>query len=129
VTATTVSEPVVLDSSGWLEYLTDGAKAEAFAPYLEEDRVVIVPTIVIYEVRKILTFKKSITLADIFVSNVLRRTIAAFDDLLALKSADLSIQHKLVMEDAIIYATAKHFEAELITSDNHFANLPGVTLL
>jgi predicted nucleic acid-binding protein len=33
------------------------------------------------------------------------------------------------MVDAIIYATAVHREAERITSDKHFADLPGVLLL
>lgn len=129
MTATTASDPVVVDSSGWLEYLTDGTKAEAFAPYLEGKRVVIVPTVVIYEVRKILSLKKSKTLADLFISNALRRTIAAFDEDLAVKSAELSIEHKLAMADAIIYATARHFEVDLITSDSHFGDLPGVTIL
>lgn len=57
MTARTASDPVVIDSSGCLEYLTDGTKSEAFAPYLAEDHVVLVSTVVIYEVRKILTFK------------------------------------------------------------------------
>jgi predicted nucleic acid-binding protein len=120
---------VVVDSSGWLEYLTEGEKAEAFAPYLADDRVVIVPSVVIYEVRKILALKKSKTLADMFISNALRRTIASFDDDLAVKSAELSVGYKLAMADAIIYATANHFQVELITADSHFANLPGVTVL
>ena len=129
MTATTASDPVVVDSSGWLEYLTEGEKAEAFAPYLADDRVVIVPSVVIYEVRKILALKKSKTLADMFISNALRRTIASFDDDLAVKSAELSVGYKLAMADAIIYATANHFQVELITADSHFANLPGVTVL
>ena len=129
MTATTAFDPVVIDSSGWLEYLTDGAKSEAFAPYLESERGVIVPTVVIYEVRKILTLKKSKTLADMFISDVLRRTIADFDDLLAVKSAELSVEYKLAMADAIIYGTAQHFQVELVTSDKHFENLPGVTIM
>jgi predicted nucleic acid-binding protein len=33
------------------------------------------------------------------------------------------------MADAIIYATAQHHNAQLVTSDAHFANLPGVVFL
>jgi predicted nucleic acid-binding protein len=33
------------------------------------------------------------------------------------------------MADAIIYASAQHHHALLSTSDAHFANLPGVTLM
>jgi predicted nucleic acid-binding protein len=129
VTATTVSEPVVVDSSGWLEYLTDGPKADSFAPYLERHQIVLLPTVVIYEVRKILLLRRYKTLADAFYSQALRKTIIALDEVLAIKSAELSLDHKLAMADAIVYATAQHCNASLVTSDSHFANLPGVTLL
>jgi predicted nucleic acid-binding protein len=129
VTATTGSEPVVLDSSGWLEYLTSDSKADSFAPYLESDRVIFLPSIVIYEVRKVLILNHGRTLADIFYSDALRRAVVSFDEVLAVKSAELSASHKLSMADAIIYATATHLEAQLVTSDNHFAGLPGVLLL
>jgi len=42
--------------------------------------------------------------------------------------ASLSIDYKLPMADAIIYATARAHQAELITSDAHFSGLTGVTL-
>ena len=108
MSVTTVSEPVVLDSSGWLEYLTDDAKAEDFAPYLEGSLPVFIPTVVLYEVRKVLLVREGRTLADVFLSDALRRTIVPFDEVLAINAADLSILHKLSMADAIIYATAKH---------------------
>ena len=125
----TASEPVVLDSSVWLEYLTDDAKAESFAPYLEGSLSVLIPTIVLYEVRKVLLKRESKTLADAFYSEALKRTIVPFDEALALKAAELSIFHKLSMADAILYATAKHYGAQFITSDSHFAGIPDVTLL
>jgi predicted nucleic acid-binding protein len=129
VTATTASDAVVVDSSGWLEYLTNDSKADAFSPYLEGNLVVLVPTIIIFEVRKILSLRQNRSLSDIFYSQVLRRMIVSFDEVLALKSANVSIEHKLSMADSIIYATARHFEAQLVTSDPHFANLPKVTII
>ena len=129
MTATIASEPVVLDSSIWLEYLTDGAMAESFAPYLEGSLLVLIPTVVLYEVRKVLLNKQSKTLANIFYSEALKRTIVPFDEILALAAAEVSISHKLCMADAIIYATAKHYGAQFITSDSHFANVPDVILL
>lgn len=33
------------------------------------------------------------------------------------------------MANAIIYATAHHHKANLVTSDTHFANPPGVKLI
>lgn len=46
---------------------------------------------------------------------------------IALLAADFSIQYKLSFADAIIYATAQFYKATLITSDDHFKDLPKVT--
>jgi predicted nucleic acid-binding protein len=129
VTAKIGSDPVVLDSSGWLEFLTSDAKADSFAPYLEGSVTLLVPTVVLYEVRKILLLKEGKTAADIFLSDALRRIIVSFDEDLALLAVELSIDYKLPMADAIIYATAQHHQAQLVTADARFANLPGVTLI
>ncbi|MCK9511361.1 MAG: PIN domain-containing protein [Pigmentiphaga sp.] len=37
-------------------------------------------------------------------------------------------EHKLATADAIVYATARHQGAELLTCDAHFADLPNVAL-
>jgi len=129
VTETTASEPVLVDSSGWLEYITNDSKANLFAPYLEADLIVLMPTIVIFEVRKILLGKVSRTLADFFYSTAQRKTIVGFDETLAIKSVACSVLYKLPMADSIIYATADFHKAKLITSDSHFSELPGVVLL
>lgn len=46
---------------------------------------------------------------------------------LALHAADLSLAHRLPFADALIYATALHCKATLVTIDDHFAGLTGVT--
>ncbi|MGD9921198.1 MAG: PIN domain-containing protein, partial [Pseudorhodoplanes sp.] len=43
--------------------------------------------------------------------------------------AELSSKHKLATADAVIYATALAYDAELLTCDRHFENLPGVRLV
>jgi predicted nucleic acid-binding protein len=48
---------------------------------------------------------------------------------IALQAAKLSIQFHLHMADAFIYSTALRYAAQLFTSDTHFGNLPGVTVL
>lgn len=129
MTTPTASDSVVLDSSGWLEYLTADSKADSFARYLEGELSLLVPVIVLYEVRRILLVRKSKTLADIFLSEALKRVIIPLDEMLALEAIELGISHNLALADAIIYATAQHHGAQLVTSDAHFTNLPGVTLL
>jgi predicted nucleic acid-binding protein len=129
VTAPTVSDPVLVDSSGWLEYITSDSKADLFAPYLEGDRPVLVPVIVLYEVRKVLLQRQPKTVADLFVSEALRRTVVSIDQEIALSASVISIQHELPMADALIYATAERNGAELVTSDAHFKGLARVTLI
>jgi len=125
----TASEIVLVDSSGWLEYITGDEKADAFGDILQRDIQVLVPTIVLYEVLKILLLRAGRSEADIFLSEALRRKVLDLTDTIALAAASLSIDYKLPMADAIIYATALARQAELVTSDAHFTGLPGVTIL
>lgn len=123
----------LVDSSGWIEYLTDGKKADLFAPFLELEEFLLVPSIVFYEV-----YKKLLAVSEVnpairtapwrFVSHALRATNAVFDTDIALKAVEVSRNYKLAMADAIIFATAQFHNANLVTSDSHFAGLPGVTL-
>lgn len=129
VTTPNGSERIVIDSSGWLEYLTDDDKQALFAPFLEGTQTVFMPTVVLYEVRKSLILRQGKSAADSFYSEALKHILVPFDETLAVFSVELSIRHKLPMADAIIYATAQRYKAQLITSDNHFAGLDGVTIL
>lgn len=125
----TASELVLVDSSGWLEYITGDEKADAFGEVLQKDIQVLVPTIVLYEVLKILLLQAGKSQADVFLSEALRRKVVDLTETIALAAASISIDHKLPMADAIIYATAKAHHAELITSNAHFTGLPGVIVL
>jgi predicted nucleic acid-binding protein len=128
VTATTGFELIVLDTSGWLEYLTADDKLDLFAPYLEGNQTVLIPTVVLYEVRKALLLRQGKSAADAFYSEALKHVLISFDEVLAVLSAELSLRHKLSMADAIIYATAQLHKAKLVTSDAHFSDLPDVIL-
>ncbi|MCU1230866.1 MAG: Ribonuclease VapC [Acidobacteria bacterium] len=46
---------------------------------------------------------------------------------IALAAADLSLEFRLAMADAIILATARTLRAELVSSDRDFERIPGVT--
>jgi toxin FitB len=124
----TDSEFVLVDSSGWLEYLTADEKADAFGEYLQSTAQILVPTVVLYEVVKILLLSGNKSDVDLFISEALRRHVVDLTDTIALAAASLSIDHRLPMADAIIYATARHYNAQIVTSDAHFGGLPGVTL-
>ena len=125
----TVSELVLVDSTGWLEYITGDENADAFGTIFQGGAQVLVPTIVLCEVFKILLLRAGKTEANVFLSQALRRTVVDLTETIALAAASLSIDYKLPMADAIIYATARAHQAELITSDAHFSGLTGVTLI
>lgn len=129
MTEATATDRFVIDSSGWLEHITEDTKADLYSPYFRGDKILLVPTIVLYEVRKILLRKHSQTIADIFVSEALRQVIVPLDEQIALDAATVSLRHQLAMADAIVYTTALRQKATLIASDDHFQDLPEVVLL
>jgi predicted nucleic acid-binding protein len=130
VTAKTVSERVLVDSSGWLEYLTADTKRALFEPYLlDKKKILIVPTIVMYEVRKVLLVQQQKNAADWFTSEAMRHTVVPLDETIASSAATNSVQMKMPMADAIIYTTALVENAKIVTSDRHFNNIPNALVL
>lgn len=119
---------IVVDSSGWIEHLTDGPLAHAYQEYLEAPDL-LVPAVVIYEVYKFMKREVSEQEAVNVVGRQRAAQVVALNEELALEAADLSLQYGLAMADAVVYATARHYEALLVTSDADFAELPGVKYL
>ena len=87
MTTRSASELFVVDSSGWLEYLTDDSKASAFGHYLEAESSVLVPSLVIFEVYKHLAKHRARPVADRFMSQALHHRVVAFDETVALAAA------------------------------------------
>jgi len=125
----TASELILVDSSGWVEYMGGGPKEGEFGRFIDSGSATLLPTIVIYEVYKKLWGTDRKTVVERFVSHALRQLIVPLDERLAMAAAQVSVEHKLHMADAIIYATARSFSAKLITSDQAFRGLPGATQL
>jgi predicted nucleic acid-binding protein len=120
---------IVVDSSGWLEFLTDGQLAEEYTARLRHPSNVITPTIIMYEVYKHSKRLRGEDGALDAVAAMQKTRVVPLNDELALVAADLSIEHKLPMADAIILATAQMYEAEVVTSDADFEGVPGVTYI
>jgi predicted nucleic acid-binding protein len=125
------SDFVVVDSAGWVEYLGDGPKAVEFAHYLEKPESVLLPTTVVYEVYKKLLRERGSELAQKFLSGAFGfyERLIPLDVVIAELAARISLETKLPLADALIYASAREHRASLITSDAHFDGLPWVTML
>lgn len=120
---------ILVDSSGWIEYLADRPKADAFAPYIEGREPLLVSAVEVYEIYKVIRRDLSEELAIEAISVLHRATIAPVDETLALEAADLSLRYGLAMADSLIYATAQRHGATVVTSDRDFAALPGATVV
>ncbi|PYQ50812.1 MAG: VapC toxin family PIN domain ribonuclease [Acidobacteria bacterium] len=120
---------IVLDSSGWLEFFGEGTYASEFAGRLRQPANVLTPTLALYEVYKWMKRERSEEAALAAVATMKRTHLIALTEQIALTAADLSLAHRLAMADAVMLATARLFDAELITTDSDFAGIDGVIYL
>lgn len=119
----------LVDTCGWIEWLTNGKLAESFESYLSPSQELIVPTLVQHELYKWICREKNTTIALEVIGITEGGTVVSLDTNLALYAADISKEYGLAMADAIIYATSQKYRALLITSDKHFKMLPDVKFL
>lgn len=119
----------LVDSSGWIELLSDGPLADAYQAHLADPSQLLIPTVVMYEVYRWTKRVRGEDSALLVVASMEKGKLVPLSPGLALSAADLGLEHRLAMADAVVYATALTQAAELITSDIDFAQLPGVTYL
>ena len=117
---------VLLDSSGWIEFFTGGPLAEKYAPYLTSRYQLIMPTIVLYEVYKKIKRERGEETALLFAGRLSATQVVQLTESIAFLAADMSLKHGLAMADAIVYATARDQEAEVVTGNADMKGLPGV---
>ncbi len=120
---------ILVDSSGWIEYLAARPRAEDFARYIEGDEPLLTSAIQVYEIYKVVRRDISEERAIESVSALHATTVESLDESLALEAADISLEHGLAMADAILFATATRHRADIVTADADFEGLPGVTLI
>ena len=120
---------ILVDSSGWIEYLAARPRAGDFARYIEGDEPLLCSVIQVYEIYKVIRRDFSEERAIEAVAALRAATVEGVDESLALEAADLSLEHRLAMADAIIFATAARHRAEIVTLDADFEGLPGATVI
>ena len=116
----------VVDSSGWIEYFTEGGNADFFTPSIRNVKNLVVPTICIYEVFKRLLAERDEDSALLSVGLMSHGREIGLDRNIAIDAAQISREMKLAMADSIILATARVHNATLWTQDAHFKGLEGV---
>ncbi len=114
----------IVDSCGWLEWFSNGKLADAYGAHLQAEGRLLVPVVVLYEVYKILKREIGEENALLAVGTMKNATVVPLEEHLALKAADLALQHRLAMADAMVYATALAYNCPLYTSDGDLKGLP-----
>lgn len=116
----------LVDSSGWLEYFTDGPNARYFAPPIEDTSRLIVPSICLLEVFKKILKEKGEAAALEKVAHMEEGSVIDLDSALALAAAKLGYSTGLPLADSVVLATARIHHAVLWTQDSDFATIEGV---
>jgi len=119
-------DKILVDTCGWIEWVTDGVLSDKYEHYLKTIERVIVPTSVQFELYKWVSKQRSTQAAIEVVALTEQAQVIALSTPIALLAADLANEHKLSFADSIIYASSQFNQAELITSDSHFKNLQDV---
>ena len=119
----------VIDSSVWLELVTDGPLAAPCSQHLVDLAEVVTPSVVLLEVYRVLRRQGRERAAMRTVGQMEHTRFVAVDTHVAITAADLSIDHGLAAVDALIYAVARLEGCDLVTADTDFRGLPGVTLI
>ena len=116
----------IIDSSGWLEYFSDGPNAKHYLPPLNDTSSLIVPVITIYEVFKVVLRESAENEALQAVAAMQKGKVIDLNANLAMGASKLSLKHNLPMADSIILATARAHNCVIWTQDSDFQEFEGV---
>lgn len=120
---------LVVDSSAWVEWLTDSALATEIGKRMPAREQIIVPTLVQLELVKWLRRERGEEAADEMLALTQMCAVVPLTTLIGIQAAELCRLHGLSTADAVILATAYSMGSELLTCDKHFRNLAGVQYL
>ena len=116
----------LVDTCGWIEWLTNGKLLSSFEKYLKDTKNLLVPSIVQYELFKWICREKDEVCAFDVIGVTESANVIPIDTAIAISAAKISREYKLAMADSVVLASAQKAKAQVITCDSHFKNLPGV---
>ena len=92
----------LVDSSGWIEYLSGGGNASFFRKPIEGDDPVLVPTLSLFEVYRHMLRHVGREEALNVVAAMRGGVVVDLDDGLALEAAELSVEARLSLASASV---------------------------
>jgi predicted nucleic acid-binding protein len=122
-----MAEPLwLVDSSGWIEYFTNGANADVFAAAIEQPSALVVPSLSLLEVYRWMLRRHGEGPAIQAIALMRQGQDIPLDPALALQAAQLGLEWSLPLADSVMLATARAHQATLLTQDADFEGIPGV---
>ena len=117
----------LIDSSVWIEFIINGNYTEI----INKEEIFILSTLSLFEIKKKL-MKLNYETIDItkgldFIKQ--KSNLIEPDEKIVESAVELSIKYNLGTVDAILYSTANIHNAELVSLDNDFRNLPNAQVL
>lgn len=116
----------VVDTSAWIEWISDTALGQSLVQDFPEPDHCIVPTMVLLELSKWLHRGTHDHDPGEILAIATGCDVQPLDEETALLAAQYGKSHRLTTADSAIYATARRHDAELITCDADFKDLPSV---
>lgn len=116
----------LVDSSGWLAFFADEPGAAAFVAPLRDPERLVVPTVVIYEVFKVILREAGEQAALLAYGAMTKGTVVDLTAQAAVSAAKLGLHHRLPMADSIILSIARVHGCTIWTQDADFDGIPGV---
>lgn len=116
----------IVDSSGWLEFFTDGPNATEFSKPLSDTENLIVPSISVFEVFKVVLRERDEDAALMSVSLMKQGRVVDLSFELAIQAAKMATDHKIPMADSIILTTGILYNATVWTQDSDFKDFTNV---
>ena len=119
---------ISVDSYGWIERFTNGPKADFYNSVIEKTAPseIVTSAVVLYEVYKKIKQAVNEQIALEAVAAISQTKVVSVDQSISLEAADYSLMFGLHMADAIVYATARHYDAVLYTGDEDLKGVKGV---
>ncbi len=116
----------IIDSSAWLEYFSGGQNADNFSNAIEDESLLIVPVITIYEVFKVVLRESCENDALQVVAAMQKGRVINLAAGLSMEASRLSLRYNLPMADSIILATAQKYNCTIWTQDSDFKGIKNV---
>ena len=116
------------DSWAWVEYFRGSTAGETVKGFLEGKEILFTPSICLAEVKgKYLREGHDPAARLQFIKS--RTSNISVDARVAEDAAELKLEYRLHMVDAIILACARARGSNLVTEDQHFRGVPDVAML